>query len=84
MGWANLSLDLVHLGQKEHFALLFMPDHEEYFAFVIQNDHILRYLDLFIFITLIDLPTLLSNKSCHECIHYCLFRSVCHLFSFFF
>lgn len=32
MGWANLSLGLVHLGQKEHFALLFMPDHEEYFA----------------------------------------------------
>jgi hypothetical protein len=32
MGWANISLDLVHLEQKEYFALLFMPDHGEYFA----------------------------------------------------
>lgn len=28
----NLSLGLVHLGQKEYFALLFMPDYGEYFA----------------------------------------------------
>jgi hypothetical protein len=49
---------------------------------VIKNDHILRYLDLFIFITLIDPPTLLLKKPCHSSMLSLLHVSLCLVFLF--